>query len=330
MIQAEAAGGPHLDISRCPTSAVVSRCRHHELIPMRMFHLDTLTGERWRFNDVYPARRSRIPAMWIAVRATVLMLFLCCLSLAQEHPAAQRVFLNLPKDLRSEDIFIRYQIITDKGRDAQLIRPHPGVHQYVLPLASSLGGKPQLANIVVYSPGCQFKIYVVDISGPADPAEDFLCETLPTKHMMATLPAAEIPKNILYKVNPSVEVIGYLDGDWICSYFLRIRPDNEQMLVGSCLGTPVFLGVMGVINPTENGSFQLDIPDFTRDPTYKDFGRRNYGSMAFLLRDPTAARIRGLLRVESAADGEDYHIPVDKSFSGAVSFSTKSTPAVRR
>jgi hypothetical protein len=98
-------------------------------------------------------------------QAILLAVLSCTVAFGQQHNAAQHVIVNLPDNVNSEDVFIRYQIITDKGSDGDLVKRSPGVRQYVLSVASSIGGTPEIANIVMYSPGCQFKIYVLDVRG---------------------------------------------------------------------------------------------------------------------------------------------------------------------
>jgi len=76
-----------------------------------------------------------------------------------------------------------------------------------------------------------------------------------------------------------IDVVGDLDADWICSFFL-------QPTGGSCLGSDVPLGILGTVDPADKGKFELTIPDFGRDPAFKRAEWRSVPStIGMLLQD---------------------------------------------
>ena len=247
----------------------------------------------------------------IALSVVLFAAFACGLGFGQENDVPQRVYFHMPDGTRPENVFIRYQIIREKGGEGDIVRPQAGVPPFSFPIASQLGDKPRLVNIVAYVPGCQFQIYVIEVSGSEDPTIQFHCEPLATRHISATMPKSEIPVNIFRERDTRVDVMGYFDGEWICSYFLRPLPTSKGIQGGSCLSAQVALGVVGTIDPANEGSFALDIPDFSRDPTFKEFSTERYGAIDLVLRDRTTGRPTATLKRKGGGEGSHLKIPPD-------------------
>jgi len=264
-----------------------------------------------------------MPLLKIVLTVVLLGALGCGLGFGQEHSVAQRVYIHLPDSTRPENVFIRYQIITEKGRDGDIVRSETGVPPYSFPIASRLGGTPRLANIVAYIPGCQFQIYVLNVSGSEDPTIQFHCEPLATRRFSATMPKSEIPINIFRKRDNRVDVMGYLGGNWICSYFLRPLPTSKGIEMGSCLGADVALGVVGTIDPAKGGSFELDIPDFTQDPTFKEFSYVHEPIM-LILRDRTTGRTFTSLKRKGGGQGEESNLKIPTNYAEPIEFTVRS------
>lgn len=252
----------------------------------------------------------------------LLILLFAELCFAQEHPLAERIYLDLPPDTRSEDVYIRYKIDTDRGSEAYLVERKAGLHQYSFPVAASFAAKPKRAIAVIYSPGCQFKVYEFDVTGSANPHQSFRCDPLRTKHIEGTIALQDIPKNPHVKRDRSLNITAELTREWICDYFFSPISGEHGTVGGSCLGASVPLGVVGVLDPSTGGSFGFDIPDFTFDPTFKDFSSARYGIVALAIRDKITNRVLGVLRPIDRTEIEDNGLTVSGKYAEPIRFTT--------
>ena len=243
------------------------------------------------------------------------------LCFAQHHSASQNVFIDLPQGIHSEDVFIRYKIIPEGGGGhGGLVESKRGLGQYAVPVTLPFAGKPQFANIIVYAPGCEFKIYLLDVTGQSDLKQAFKCDPLPTRRILAKISPSEIPKNFIQKVD-RLEIRAGLDANWTCDYLLRRRPDDKNSMMGSCLGASIPLGPVGVLDPANGGSFEIDIPDFSRDPTFQEFGTERYGQI-FLVLDDRFGRRRAVLSRQGGTAPLDLGLKITKIYSEPVVFTT--------
>jgi hypothetical protein len=153
-------------------------------------------------------------------------------------------------------------------------------HEYVILRVRNAEGQPENVKIVLYSPGCEFKVFDLNLVGDSDVEKRFQCDPLPVKKLHAFIPVIEIPRTLYSAVDKRVDVVGELEAQWICSFFLQPRG-------GSCLGSGVPLGTLGTISPADGGKFEITIPDFSRDPEFKSSSQRqgDINVIEMLLRD---------------------------------------------
>ena len=180
----------------------------------------------------------------------------------------------------------------------------------------------QPAKIVLYSPGCEFKTYELDLHPGSDVEERFQCDPLPTKTLRGFIAPGEIPHAIYYALERRLNIVGTLDNDWTCTYFLQPPPGSNGPMSGSCLsglGPP--LGSLGTLDPADGGKFEITIPDFTRDPIYKRDAafRSHFGIIAVSLRDKSIDEFVGLIKPENDSL-ERYGLRIQAEYPDPITF----------
>ncbi len=237
-------------------------------------------------------------------------------AVAQEIPTP-RILVQLPANVRSDAVWIRY-LLTGAGTTGDTVKAKPNTQQYVIYRRSD-----QQAKIVMYAPGCQFKIYVLAADGPSEVFVPFVCDPLPTRTVIGFLPPSQIPRSI-FSTEKKLRIVGELEGDWICDLFLRQQHGAATIIGGSCLTPSVPLGAVGELDPAEGGAFQMTIPDFTRDPVYQGsaevtrLGR--FGVIEFLLEDETVGR--ALTAIKPVDSGPESGLNVQEQYSEPVQFTS--------
>ncbi|HLK34764.1 MAG TPA: hypothetical protein VKT29_16835 [Terriglobales bacterium] len=214
-------------------------------------------------------------------------------------PAAgtPRIAINLPATIPSEGLWIRY-LLKGKGSSSHMVRPQPHVRQYVI-----YRNPTQEAKIAAYAPGCEFKAYSLP-AGDYDVSVPFTCEALPVFTLHGFLPPAQIPPSMFKGTN--LLIVAELEADWVCDYFLfERRPGTSDIMGGgSCLSAPTPLGIVGELDPRKNGSFDITLPDFTRDPLFKNTAEMprlsRFGIIELELQDKTVRRPLGGIKPENA------------------------------
>lgn len=211
--------------------------------------------------------------------ACAIFTFTACCAQDSTTPRRPHITIKLPENIPSENVWVRYDVNRRISRGERL-QLENGSREYVIPGFWMPNGEPEKAKIVLYSPGCEFKTYEV----PEDSIVNFRCDALPTKTVHGVIAPDQIPRTISYPIDKRVEVVGELDYDWTCSFLMQ---QNEGSFCGSCLGSGVPLGVLGIIDPAEGGRFELAIPDFGRDPTFKlaTEWKISFGAIEMGLRD---------------------------------------------
>jgi hypothetical protein len=170
-----------------------------------------------------------------------------------------RILIEIPDNIPSDSLWIRYAL-RGQGGNGGLVKQIPSLRSYAI--EAMVGAKPaQHARVVVYAAGCQFKAYALDLNGTSDVSEHFKCDPLPTRTLHGFLPPSEIPPKNFPSEN-EFAVAGSLSPDWVCDFFL-------QGVGGSCLGSSIPLGLVGDLDLSNNGAFEITIPDFAQDPLFR-------------------------------------------------------------
>ena len=235
--------------------------------------------------------------------------------------AAPRILIELPDNLPSDAVWIRY-LLSGPGSRAAVAKREPNLRHY--DIDAMIGGTPaQHAKIVVYAPGCQFKAYNIDLDGTSDISEHFECNSLPTKTVHGFLPPAQIPSSI-FPAEKTLAISGELEPDWVCDFFLQQRRGAAVIMAGSCLGAGIPLGRVGDLDPANGGAFEITIPDFTGDPLFKGTDEiprgGNFGVIELVIQDKRIGRVLGAIKPENA--GPESGLNVQNEYPEPVKFTT--------
>jgi len=201
-----------------------------------------------------------------------------------------RIFVKLPESISSDKVAICYLLKAQQGRTGP-VKPQQNVRQYII--TARVGGQPaQSATIYVYSPGCQFQVYDFELSGKSDVEQQFECVVLPKKSIHGFILPTEIPLNF-FSQRTKLDVWGELKANWICNDAFR-RVEGG----GSCGVPSIPLGKLGMLDPFNDGNFELIVPDFTKDPIFKSHTQGSavsFGFIALSLKDRQVGRTVGTL-----------------------------------
>lgn len=217
---------------------------------------------------------------------------------------APRIIINLPDSISPESVWIRYALYGPEGSGGRISTggmAKDGSGHLEIPALFD-GVAAQKAKIVVYAPGCQFGIYDSDRISGSDISLRFQCEPLPTKMVHSFLAPTEIPSNT-YLSEKKLDIAGYLDGNWACDFFLQHRLGSTVTEAGSCLGSDIPLGRIGEINPAYGGTFDITIPDFTRDPVFDRFANHGkFGVIELALKEKNIGHSLGTITANAAPE----------------------------
>jgi hypothetical protein len=259
-------------------------------------------------------RRMFIGLLLIAVVITTLVSFAQG-ARDQSSPHA-KITVSLPDNIPSETVTIRYLLIGTDGTGASgSVKPEAGVRSYTI--EAVMGGIPaRQAKLVMYAPGCQSKSLKLDLQGSVV-EQLFECDQLPTKIVHGFISPGQIPHGLVPGEN-TLDIVAELEANWICNFFLRQESSAFTGSSGSCLVPSIGLGTVGVLDPANNGNFEITIPDFGLDPSYADSSAvsgHDFGIIELSLRDHLTQRpLRGIMPIGSTASGlkvePDYPDPV--------------------
>ena len=213
--------------------------------------------------------------------------------------------IEIPASVRSEAMWIRYLLI-GPGTVSDTVRPKPKLRRYVI-----YRRPDQRAKIVVYAPGCQFKAYSLGLPRSADVSLPFVCDPLPTRTLHGFLPVSQIPAP-MFGGEKNLAIVGELDADWICNFFLQQRRGTAVIVAGSCLSSPTPLGTVGKLDRTQGGRFEITVPDFARDPLFKgspEISRSGkFGVIGLALSDQKSGRILAGIKSENSAPEQGLEV----------------------
>ncbi|MGE5321862.1 MAG: hypothetical protein ACM3SW_03315 [Actinomycetota bacterium] len=136
---------------------------------------------------------------------------------------------------------------------------------------------PKALKVLAYSPGCQFVTFTVDDLAASTRQGDFQCAKLPTTRLQGTVPPPsgqeQLQVEAMYVVN------------W-ASKFFGVRGASISPL--ALTKAPV----------QADGSFQMDLPDFTLDPLWQSFAKN--AVLIFFLEDKTTGHRLAELKAPAA------------------------------
>ena len=131
------------------------------------------------------------------------------------------------------------------------------------------GVKSQAAKsfkLIAYAPGCQFVTIAVDDLTTSDRQGDFQCQKLPTLQLHGRIETSNLGQRKF-----QVEML------YVCSWAMSFFGIEDGAV------SPLFLGRATV---TADGSFVIELPDFTADPSWPLVSKD--AELAFFLKDSGA------------------------------------------
>lgn len=255
----------------------------------------------------------------------LVVLAICTVGFAQSPRTtaiAPRITIYLPGDIPPQVVWMRYAMygLEGSGRISQgaILAADPNYRHYISAMFD--GAPARYAKIVIYAPGCQFAAYDLDLESGSDIAEQFRCDSLPSRTVHGFLDPDKIPSNT-FLAEKKLDIAAYQDGGWICRFFLESRREESTIQGGSCLGSEVPLGLVGEIDPARGGSFEVTIPDFTRDPVFDKFGEHGkFGVIGLFLREKKLERVLAVIKPN---DGPERGLNIQDEYRKPLTFTTE-------
>jgi hypothetical protein len=243
----------------------------------------------------------------------------CFPQTTEGHSVPPRIIIKLPEKLPPDSLWIRYSL-NQHGTAGERMHLEDGSREYIIVGAPNIAS--QHTQIVLYSPGCEFKTYEFDLHPDSDQEERFQCASLPTKTLHGFLAPSEIPRAIYSALEKRLDIEADLENNWTCEYFLRPQP-TEGLMAGSCLGSSVPLGMVGTLDPADGGRFEIKIPDFTRDPTFQltREWKANFGNIVLVLRDKRVGQLVGVMKPKEFP-AERRGLNVQTEYPDTITFTT--------
>jgi hypothetical protein len=164
-----------------------------------------------------------------------------CLSQVPEHYLA----ITLPESVRSENVFIRYILAGEEL--GGWVQPRPGVSSYVISTTREGQSATQI-KAVLYAPGCAIQTLDLPLSNTNNPRYPFVCFSLANVRIGGKL--IQTTRFSGREVKLQAEYIARWAGEFL----------------GLPAGIPLTIPVGDVAYPSAGNSFQLSVPDLSRDP----------------------------------------------------------------
>jgi hypothetical protein len=182
--------------------------------------------------------------------------------LKQNSTNCPTVSISLPANIPSETVQIRYFLIGSFGGYGSFIEPRPNQRDYEID-ASAERKAADSVKILVYATGCKIQTFDLELTHLPNPKVRFVCEVLPQIRI-----DGEIPNDLTHHENAEL-VVSYMV--FWANHFFGIAD-------GAVTEFPV-----AKTRPDSDGSFRVDIPDFSADNTGSTYS--GGASLRFTLRD---------------------------------------------
>jgi hypothetical protein len=218
---------------------------------------------------------------------TPLLVLAACLAVAQEHRPSNGLTILLPPGVPSETVNITYALEDSFGSHGAQVRAKPNRTAYSLLFEV---GMTEAARIraVIWAPGCAVSTYDIAIPGPHPRPIAYQCVLLP-----ATTLTGQIRSVSLISGRPYELAISY-SASWQCQFFGWFDCMVPQLPIAT-------------VAPAADGTFRVELPDFSRDPVIAKFKDPNgrIGNFQLLLRDPETLNHIAELKPEA----DDLSVP---------------------
>lgn len=190
---------------------------------------------------------------------------------AQASPADAIFTISVASPMTAKDVQVRYFLTDQSGVRWSSTAAAAGSDKLVI-RADDAGKTPKAFNAFAYAPGCQFVTFTAEDLASSTRQGDFQCQKLPTVELRGkvALPAGEHQMQV-----ESMYVVRWA-GKFFSVPGLSISP-------------------LAVTKATvdADGSFVMDLPDFTNDPLWNSLSK-DATLMFFLTDQATGHRVAGL------------------------------------
>lgn len=185
-----------------------------------------------------------------SVFIAVVILLLTVAGFAQMATQLPAISIALPPGISSERVWGQYFLYGDFGAFGGAISGTVGSHLLRIPAA--VDGKPAgRIKMFVWTPGCKIVTFDIPLHEASDIEESFVCSSLATVSLVG-----QINQATLRRKRPVEVRLDYL-ASWACGFFG----------LSDCMVPQVSLGTA---NPDAQGTFRIDLPDFSADPVSSD------------------------------------------------------------
>jgi hypothetical protein len=216
------------------------------------------------------------PALLIAL---IFALLAPCFA-AQNNGSGDLFTIAVAKPTLAKDVQVRYFFSGEFGGYGSSISDSVDGNRIVI--KTGVEGKPaKTFKAIVFAPGCQFVNISVDDLTASSRQGEFQCQKLPTVELHGRVDRLQLGQKDL-------QVEALYKCDWAMPYF-GIEDGSVS---------PLWLGKASLAS---DGSFTLEVPDFTADPTWPRISKQ--AELMFFLRDIQADKRVGLLVVSSSRSG---------------------------
>jgi hypothetical protein len=173
--------------------------------------------------------------------------------------------ISVAEPTPAKDIQIRYFFTGEFGGHGSSVADQIPGNKIVIRTGVE-GKSAKTFKAVVYAPGCQFVTITVDDLTPSNRQGDFQCQKLPTIQLHGRVDTAR-------RGEKEWQVEALYVGRWQMSFFG----------ISDGATSPLVLGKTTV---AADGSFTMELPNFTADPTWPDVSKD--AELMFYLRDSGA------------------------------------------
>jgi hypothetical protein len=190
---------------------------------------------------------------------------------AQSNPADTIFTISVVAPTTVKDVQVRYFLTDESGVRWSSTAAAAGSDKLVIH-ADAAGRTPKTFNAIAYAPGCQFVTFTAEDLAASTRQGDFQCQKLPTVELRGKV-----------ALPPGGQV-------------LQVESMYVVRWAGKFFSVPgLSISPLAVTKATvdADGSFVMDLPDFTNDPLWSSLS--NDATLMFFLTDQaTGHRVAGL------------------------------------
>ena len=196
--------------------------------------------------------------------------------LAQQRLQPPAISIAVPASVNSESLQGEHFLFGSFPMSFGYIIAKPNVSQYVIEAAVK-GIPASGAKIVVYANGCQTRRFFVTVKEVAT-SRDFECKPLPS----VALDGVIVPFESFSSRDIQIDVT-YM-ASWVVDFFRVLRD------------APITSFKVATAIPRSDGSFHVDLPDFTQDANEQAAGPSLKGEFNLILRERHTGYVLAFLR----------------------------------